>query len=129
LNYRRVTDGKRINELDDPILEMIRVDAAKWRNWIGWLDHPWTIRLQFEELRLRPLQTATWLTEQLRGVPLPQSPKGMIKNTEIGRKPGSKSPSFRKGKVGEWKTYFRKRHRDLAEELMGDIIEKLGYEV
>ncbi len=129
LNFKRVSDGKRINELDDPIMEMIKVDAARWRNWIGWLDHPWTIRLQYEELRLRPLQTATILAEELSRCRLPKSPEEMVKATEVGRLPESKTPSFRKGKVGEWKTHFQPRHKELAAELMGDIIEKLGYEV
>ena len=129
LNYRRVTDGKRIHELSDPISEMIRVDAVRWRNWIGWLDHDFTIPLHYEELRLRPLETAEWLTEALEGCELSKPPEQMAEATGRGRKPGSTSPSFRKGKVGEWKRYFRDRHKKLAKELMGDIIERLGYEI
>jgi len=129
LNYKRVSDGKHINELDDPILEMIKVDAVRWRNWIGWLDHPFMLRLQFEELRLRPLETTKWLKGQLIGCSIPQPPETMVKRTQQGRLPGSKSPSFRKGEVGEWRRYFRDRHKELAAELMGDIIEKLGYQI
>ena len=129
LNYKRDSDDRRINELDDPIMEMIKIDAVKWRNWIGWLDHNFVIRLQFEELRLKPLETAMRLTEQLRPAVPPKSPAQMVQASESGRKPGSTTPSFRKGNVGEWKSYFRDRHKKLAKELMGDIIERLGYDL
>jgi len=129
LNYRRVSDGKCIHELDDPILEMIKVDAVRWRNWIGWLDHDFVIRLRFEDLRLRPEETATALLKKLKGCGLVQPPPTMVKRSRMGRQPGSKSPSFRKGLVGEHKKYFRKRHHELARELMGDIIIKLGYQL
>jgi len=129
LNYKRESDDKRINEIADPITEMIMIAAAKWKNWIGWLDHDFVTRLQFEELRLRPLETANWLTEQLKPVVLPKSPPQMVEAAAAGRKPGSLTPSFRKGKVGEWKSLFKAHHKKLAYELMGEIIERLGYEI
>ena len=129
LNYKRESDDKRINEIADPIAEMIMIAAAKWKNWIGWLDHDFVTRLQFEELRLRPLETANWLTEQLKPVVLPKSPPQMVEAAAAGRKPGSLTPSFRKGKVGEWKSLFKAHHKKLAYELMGEIIERLGYEI
>ena len=40
-------------------------------------------------------------------------------------KPGN--PTFRKGEPGEWIIKFKPHHVEMAEELLGDIMETLGY--
>lgn len=122
LNYRRESDGKRVIDLLDPLAEIIRIDAHKWRNWIGWLDHDFTVMVRFEDLRMRPNTTVDKLIEELEGCSLPMRDM-MVRKT----RPAPKSPSFRLGRVGEWKRYFSPHHIKLADELLGPIITRLGY--
>jgi len=39
-----------------------------------------------------------------------------------------KSKTFRAGKTGEWKKYFKPEHKALFKEVSGDLLVRLGYE-
>jgi hypothetical protein len=39
-----------------------------------------------------------------------------------------KSKTFRAGKTGEWKRYFKDEHKSLFKEVAGDLLVRLGYE-
>ena len=40
----------------------------------------------------------------------------------------SKSKTFRTGKTGEWKKYYKDQHKTLFKEVAGDVLVRLGYE-
>lgn len=124
LNYQRSHDSLRIHQLKDPLSELIKIAAFKWPEWLGWLDHDFTVLLHYEDLRLNKDKTIQWLRGQLAGCSMP-SDDAMKKKSE----PTDSTPSFRLGKVGEWKRYFRAHHVELSNRLLGDIFERLGYEL
>lgn len=127
-NYKRFSDGIRVIDRPNPIAELIYIASIKWKNWIGWLDHEYTVPLKFEDLRLKPDETVAKLCAALKGCNLPKTPGEMIRSTEVGRTPGKSVPTFRKGAVGDWKTYFTSKETDLAAGLLGPIMERLGYD-
>ncbi len=53
----------------------------------------------------------------------------MIRRSRPDPKNPSYYPTFRRGVPEEWKEKFKPHHVELAEELLGDIIERLGYVV
>jgi len=122
LNYKRASDGKRIDELDDPLSEIIKIDAIKWLNWIGWLNHDYVTVVRYENLRLHADKTIDIILEKFKGCNMP-SKEEMLKK----KKPGSVTPSFRKGLVGEWRKYFEPHHVELANEKLGYVMDLFGY--
>lgn len=106
----------------DPIAELIEVAAGRWLSWLGWLDHDFVMKVKYEDLRLRKATTIKKIKEFC---PHSSSASKMAKDSM----PGSTNPTFRKGKVGEWKRYFEPHHKELVEHLMGEIFEKLEYEL
>jgi hypothetical protein len=121
-NFLDKEDGKFLFEKDDPITELIIFAHARWPRWLGWLDHDFVMPVRYEDLRLRTRETVEKIHGWLGGKEC--NPIG--KMVESARPVGS-NPTFRKGAVGEWKTTFEPHHVELAEELLKDIIEKLGY--
>jgi hypothetical protein len=39
-----------------------------------------------------------------------------------------RSPTFRAGKMGEWRTHFTPAHKSMFKEVAGELLVKLGYE-
>lgn len=102
--------------------------AARFGPYMGWLDHPEVLKLHFEDLvedRLRALEPI--LDHFLRRVPLPRSRGTMLKALESSINP-ERSPTFRSGKTGEWRKYFKPEHKKLFKEVAGDLLVQLGYE-
>lgn len=122
LNYRRVSDGKLLSDLEDPISELIKIDAIIWQNWLGWLDHEEVIPVRYEDLRLHPRTTVAVLRSRLEGISM-TSDDVMV----AGLAPRRRNPSFRKGLVGEWKEYFKDHHVALAKKLLTPVMDRMGY--
>jgi len=121
-NFYDQESEKFLYDHDDPILELIVFSAARWPKWLGWLDHDFVMKLKYEDLRLRPDETAKRIFDwaQPTGIPLA---KDLVKKS----RPTSGNPTFRRGIPGEWKEKFEPRHVELARELLSDIIEEMGY--
>lgn len=51
----------------------------------------------------------------------------IIKSLEININPRN-SPTFRTGKTGEWKKYFKEEHKKIFKEVAGQLLIDLGYE-
>lgn len=51
----------------------------------------------------------------------------IIKALEININPKN-SPTFRTGKTGEWKKYFKEEHKKIFKEVAGQLLIDLGYE-
>lgn len=116
--------GKNIADIEDPITELIEIAAVRWPRWLGWLDHDFVMPVRYEELRLNGCETMEKIREWL----LPYE----IDPVEICVKrlnPKPRNPTFRRGVPGEWKTGMTDEQKKLSEKLLGNIIEKLGYEV
>jgi sulfotransferase 6B1 len=39
-----------------------------------------------------------------------------------------KSPTFRKGRSGEWRNYFKEEHKQQFKQVTGDLLVQMGYE-
>lgn len=58
---------------------------------------------------------------------LPISTETIAEQLEISINP-QRSPTFRSGRTGEWKKYFKESHKRAFKEVAGDLLIKLGYE-
>ena len=121
-NFLDKEDGKFLYEKDDPITELIIFSAARWPRWLGWLDHDFVMPVRYEDLRLHTRETVEKIHAWLGGREC--NPIGKMVQSA---RPVATNPTFRKGLVGEWRKTFEPHHVELAEELLKDIIEKLGY--
>jgi len=123
-NFFNRDTQKTIFEGDDPISELIECSAARWPQWLGWLNHDFTSTVKYEDLRLYPKPTMQKVKDQL----LPY-PTGDIDVMTMKLHPRPTNPTFRRGAVGEWMVRFKPHHKKLAEKLLGDIIERMGYKI
>ena len=122
-NYLDQETGEFLHRKEDPITELIIFAAARWPQWIGWLDYDFVLQIKYEDLRLHTKETVdkmrSWLNNQECF-----SADLMISKAQ----PDKGNPTFRRGIPGEWKTTFKSHHVELANELLGGIIDRLGYE-
>jgi hypothetical protein len=107
----------------DPISDLIVLAAARWPQWLGWLDHDFVKPVKYENLRLHTRETVEELIEWLDGFGC-TTVDSMVKKAL----PKKENPTFRKGSPGEWKEKFRPHHVVMADDLLSDIIKTLGYE-
>jgi len=115
--------GKNVADTPDPISELIEIDSYRWPRWIGWLQHDFVMKVKYEDLRLNPFETFEKIEEFLK--PFEIDGAFCASNTA----PRPMNPTFRRGVPGEWKTGMTDEQKKLAEKLLGNIIEKLGYEI
>ena len=121
-NFYNSENKKFLYKHDDPISELIILAAARWPQWLGWLDHDFVKPVKYEDLRLHTRETAKELIKWLGGFGCSDIDT-MVKNAI----PKKGNPTFRKGNVGDWKTTFKLHHMELAKDLLGDVINTLGY--
>ena len=102
--------------------------AARFAPYLGWLDHPEVLTIHFEDLIHARAATLTRIMEHLLvRAPLPAPRQRIFDALESSINP-SRSPTFRSGKTGEWKKYFKEEHKRVFKEVAGDLLVKLGYE-
>lgn len=119
-------NGIPLSESTDPISDLIILSRQRWESFMGWFRGP-TMAIKFEDLISDPIKQANRISVALGNSASELgmgSPEGMI-----GRIDSSKSPTFRKGKPGEWRREFRTKHRTLFAREMSDIMEILNYEL
>lgn len=102
--------------------------AGRFAPYMGWLDHPEVLKIQFEDLvedRARTLERI--LEHLLARVPLITPRKQILEGLESSINP-MRSPTYRSGKTGEWKRYFTPEHKAIFKAVSGELLVKLGYE-
>jgi len=102
--------------------------AERFAPYLGWLDHPEVLKLQFEDLvndRQGALQAIS--RHFLDRVPLNLPPARVLAALERAINP-RRSPTFRSGKTGEWRKYFTSEHKRIFRSVAGDLLHRLGYE-
>jgi hypothetical protein len=114
--------GMRIFQKPDPITDLIIFAAARWPHWLGWLDCDFVLKIKYEDLRLRKTETVQKIFEFAQPAGIPDQ-RALAKGTE----PKPQNPTFRKGTPGDWKITFKLHHMELAEKLLMDTMERLGY--
>ena len=102
--------------------------AARFAPYLGWLDHPEALAIHFEDLIHARAATLTRIADHLLvRVPIPAPREKILDALESSINP-TKSPTFRSGKTGEWKKYFKEEHKRVFKEVAGDLLIRLGYE-
>jgi hypothetical protein len=100
-----------------------------YRNYIGWLDCRFILHIRYEDLIHHRREELGRIVDHFlaRVDTLPASRDQLIQAVESNINPG-RSPTFRKGGTGDWKTHFSAEHKKLFKEQTGDLLIKLGYE-
>lgn len=101
----------------------------RYERYLGFLNVPEISVLRFEDLRLN-------LGKSVRGILEKIQERGGIATDDlatatskvISRISSARSPTFRKGLVGEWKQHFTSRTESEFRETAGDLLQELGYE-
>ena len=121
-NFQDEEDGIFLFDKKDSITELIIISHARWPRWLGWLNHDFVMPIKYEDLRLETEDTVKRIIEFLSG-DFCSAVDVMVERA----KPAPNNPTFRRGVPGEWKEKFQPHHVKLAEELLRDTIETLGY--
>ena len=97
--------------------------------YLGWLDQPEVLTLRYEDfLANRPEALGHVVDHAVqRGLPALASREGCIHMLEASIDP-SRSPTFRSGKAGGWRTQFSPDNKALFKDIAGDLLVQLGYE-
>jgi sulfotransferase 6B1 len=102
--------------------------AARFAPYLGWLDHPEVLTIHFEDLIHARAATLTHIMEHLLvRAPISVPREQILDAMESSINP-TKSPTFRSGKTGEWKKYFKDEHKEIFKDVAGDLLIRLGYE-
>ena len=102
--------------------------AARFAPYLGWLDQPSVKAIHFEDLiHDRAATLNRILNHFLARVPLRVSRTTILESLESSINP-ARSPTFRSGKTGEWRTSFTAEHKQLFKAVAGDLLIRLGYE-
>jgi sulfotransferase 6B1 len=102
--------------------------GTRFKAYEAWLDQPGVLQIHFEDLvnnRAAALQRI--IDHFLARVPLKTPLETLLTALEDSINPG-KSPTFRSGKTGEWKKYFKDEHKAIFKQVAGDLLVQLGYE-
>ncbi len=98
----------------------------RWEHYAPWLDVDWTLGMKFSVLRNKPTLAAHFIIEHMLArltkilrVGVSKDEK-VLKYTAVAMAQSGKqrkiSPTFRKGKVGDWKKHFTPAHVDQFKE-------------
>ena len=102
--------------------------AARFAPYLGWLARDEVLAIHFEDLINDRASALTRIMDHLlTRVPLPSTRELILDSLESSINP-RRSPTFRSGKTGEWRKYFKEEHKKIFKEVAGDLLQKLGYE-
>lgn len=102
--------------------------AARFAPYLGWLDHDDVLAIHFENLIHDRASTLSRIADHLLArAPLHPTRELILDSLEASINPG-RSPTFRSGKTGEWKKYFKEDHKKIFKDVAGDLLQTLGYE-
>ena len=102
--------------------------AARFAPYLGWLDHDEVLSVHFEDLINDRAATLSRIMDHLLNHAPLQTPRQLILDSLESSINPKRSPTFRSGKTGEWRTYFTDEHKKIFKEVAGDLLLKLGYE-
>jgi sulfotransferase 6B1 len=117
-----------ITGIDKDGLYMVSV-KQRYEGVFQWLEQPSVLCIRFEELIHNREALLNQMLDQVEKtgykIPTPREKALEILAETIRPK---KSKTFRAGKTGEWKKYFKDEHKALFKEVAGDLLVRLGYE-
>jgi len=103
--------------------------ADQYARFIAWLNFPGILPVRFEDLIQNRAQTISVMLDHLEqaGYQIPLDRQVAIEKVARSIDP-KRSPTFRKGVVGDWRNHFTDEHKRLFKESAGDLLIQLGYE-
>lgn len=102
--------------------------AERFAPYLDWLNRPEVLSLHFEDLiQDRPAALTRVMEHFLARAHVAASRETILAALEESINP-KKSPTFRSGKTGEWKKYFKDEHKQIFKAVAGDLLVRLGYE-
>jgi hypothetical protein len=102
--------------------------ADRFAPYLGWLDQPSVLPIQFEDLiNARAATLKRIIDHFLARVPLQAPQELILEGLETSINP-KRSPTFRSGKTGEWRKHFTEEHKRIFKDVAGDLLILLGYE-
>ncbi len=117
-----------ITGIDQDGLYMVSV-RQRYEGVFQWLEQPAVLCIRFEELINDRERVLSQMLDQVEKtgyeIPTPREKSLEILLETIQPK---KSKTFRSGKAGEWRKYFKDEHKALFKEVAGDLLVRLGYE-
>lgn len=117
-----------ITGIDQDGLYMVSV-RQRYEGVFQWLEQPAVLCIRFEELIHEQERILNQMLDQVEKtgylIPTPRPKALEILLETIQPK---KSKTFRSGKTGEWRKYFKDEHKALFKEVAGDLLVRLGYE-
>jgi hypothetical protein len=100
----------------------------RYEPYLGWVDLPQVLPLRYEDFILDRQDTLNRVSMHYsKWLDIPVSQEKMLTYFDRCIAP-EKSPTFRSGKVGGWKTHFQEKHKELFKQVSGDLLIQLGYE-
>jgi hypothetical protein len=101
----------------------------RFEPFMGWLEQPQVLTLHYEDLmHQRDASLACILDHAVQcGFQLACDRQTALQKIAAGVDP-QRSPTFRSGKVGDWRASFNEQHKQLFKEVAGDLLVRLGYE-
>jgi hypothetical protein len=97
--------------------------------YLGWLDRPEVLTLRYEDFLAdrRAALGPVYDHAVQRGLPARTNREEAVRMLESSIDP-QRSPTFRSGKAGGWRTQFNSENRQLFKDIAGDLLIQLGYE-
>lgn len=117
-----------ITGIDKDGLYMVSV-KQRYEGVFQWLEQPAALCIRFESLINDREQILNQMLDQVEktGYRLP-TPREKALEILVETIQPKKSKTFRSGKTGEWKKYFKDEHKTLFKDIAGDLLVRLGYE-
>ena len=129
-NLKSFDERLKVSILGRPDVDIEFPDISKrFELYAGWLEQPQVLVLHYEDLIHNRREALGSIVDHFlkRVDTLPSSRDQIISELEANINPG-RSPTFRSGKTGEWKKYFKDEHKQLFKDIAGDLLIQLGYE-
>jgi hypothetical protein len=103
--------------------------AERFDPFLGWLDAPRVLVLRYEEFIEDRQGVLNRILDHAiaGGFPLRKERSTALQILSASIDP-QRSPTFRSGKVGGWKSQFSVENKQLFKEIGGDLLIRLGYE-
>ena len=113
---------------DKPVLEPLPDIRSRFEPFLGWLEHQEVLCLRYEDFITYRDATLEQVLQHAvqRGFRLAVCRKDALQVLSNSIDP-ARSPTFRSGKVGSWRSSFTPEHQELFTEIVGNLLAKLGY--
>jgi len=103
--------------------------GSRVRSFCAWVDDPQVVAVRFEDLQgpTRERTLAALADRVSAGVPS-YGPAGRLARQMAAAIDPARSPTFRRGKPGQWRSTLSASQADRVRTLVGTLMNQLGYE-